>query len=583
MSASALSVTALDLSTAPACEDVLYHSERTRIVRRRLKRDGTWVVCKELLGPEAGHRLRHEQAMLARMSSVAGVAHLVGAQVETRTLVLEDVSGISLAQALGGQSLTIQHKIEFAVALARIVADVHSQGIVHRDINPANILVSGPDWRPTLIDFNLASSLAEERPTFTHESAITGTLPYLAPEQTGRTSRSVDQRADLYSLGATLYEVVAGRPPFEGTDPLQLIRDHLARMPYRPSQLNPAVPDMLSDILMRLLAKEPDHRYQSADGLVRDLTRLSNSHAPFALGERDFPTHLTAPSRLIGRDAEILALSDAVDASVRTARCAVLVSGSPGVGKSALVGELRTIVTTRGGWFVIGKFEQYRQEAAWTAFRSAMRELGRLLLAEPPAELERQRQRILTSLGSNAGILTDALPEFLTLLGPQADRGEVSPVEAEARLIQAVIDLLGAVASTARPIVIVIEDLQWAHPTSLRLIERLISDADIRGLLVVATYRDAEIDAAHPLAQLLVRWHGSPVAPHPLSLGNLPPRVRRTRLRDAAPSLPGGHAAVGSAGNADRGQPLRHCRIDQRLAPRRHSAVRRRRLAVGCE
>ncbi len=521
MSALARRVPSAALFSATVRDDVLYHSERTRIVRRCLSDDGAPVVCKELLGPDAAVRMRHEQSMLERLALVAGIAHLVAARVETRMLVLEDVSGIPLAQVLHGQLLSVSQKIELALALARIVADVHRHGVVHRDINPANILVTGATWQPTLIDFNLASSFAEERPTFTHESAITGTLAYLSPEQTGRTSRAVDQRADLYSLGATFYELTTGRPPFEGTDPLQLIRDHLARLPIPPSQVDPAIPALLSNIVMRLLEKEPDRRYQSADGLAHDLARLSSNGQDFALGERDFAMRLTAPSRLVGRATEISALHQAFDASLHSAHRGMLVSGAPGVGKSALVGELRPMVTARGGWFVSGKFEQYRQEAASPAITQALRELGRLLLAEPKTNLDRQREIILAALGRQAGIITAALPEFLMLLGPQPELGEASPVEAEANLIQATGDLLGAVVSQARPLAIVIDDLQWARPAELRMFERLISDPDVRGLLVVGTFRDAEIDAAHPLAPLLSRWQELPTAPLRLSLPNL--------------------------------------------------------------
>ncbi len=536
-------------------DDVLYHSERTRIVRRHLDDGVSSLVCKELLGPDAGVRLRHEKAMLERLASVPGIAHLVSVHARTRTIVLEDVSGIPLAQVLRDQSLPMQRKIELALALTRIIAEVHRHGVVHRDINPANILVSDPAWRPTLIDFNLASSFAEERPTFTHESSITGTLAYLAPEQTGRTSRAVDQRSDLYSLGATLYELMTGRPPFEGVDPLQLIRDHLARLPVPLSQIDPTIPALLSDIVMRLLEKEPDRRYQSADGLAHDLASLTNGNPYFVLGERDFAIRLAAPSRLVGREAEILALRQVLDSSLDSTRRGALVSGAPGVGKSALVGELRPMVTAVGGWMVSGKFEQYRREATSPAIAQALRELGRLLLAESRGDMDRQRDHILAALGGNAGLITKAFPEFLTLLGPQPDSGEGSPTEAEARLLQTTIDLLGSVASSTRPLAIVIDDVQWAGPSDLRMIERLISDPGVRGLLVVATFRDTEIDAAHPLAPLLARWRELPSPPLRMSLQNLPstefaklvagmlrlPAVEAARLAEALETLTGGN------------------------------------------
>ena len=226
-----------------------------------------------------------------------------------------------------------------------------------------------------------------------------GTLAYLAPEQTGRTGRSVDQRADLYALGATLYELATGAPPFGSGDPLRLTHDHLARVPVPPAQVNPAVPGPLSEIIMHLLEKEPDNRYQTAEGVVHDLERLRDAGAAAAaalrVGEHDVPLRLLPPSRLVGRDDEVAALEAAFEDAL-AGRCrGVLVGGAPGVGKTALVDELRPVVTGRDGWFVAGKFDQYRRDLEFDAVHQAFRALGRLLLAEPEDELAEVRERIL--------------------------------------------------------------------------------------------------------------------------------------------------------------------------------------------
>ena len=345
--------------------------------------------------------------------------------------------------------------------------------MIHRDISLANILVTG-GGQPILIDFDLATMAAENRQGFAHHRDLVGTLPYLAPEQTGRTGRSVDHRADLYAIGSVLYELVAGHPPFGDGDPFKLIHDLLVRIPQPLSELDPAVPPAFSDIVARLLEKEPDRRYQSADGLARDLASVCREPASrFPLGRWDFPLRLSAPSRLVGREGEIAALRAAFDDAVGGAGRTLLVAGVPGVGKSALVNELRPLVATRGGWYVAGKADQFRSDTATGVVIQAVRGIGRLLLADPDPEVELTRERLTVALGPNAALIAEALPEFALLLptaaGPVAG---ADPVGAENRLRQALLDLLRAVVSPARPVVMFLDDLQWADPATLNLLER---------------------------------------------------------------------------------------------------------------
>jgi hypothetical protein len=418
--------------------------------------------------------------------------------------------------------LDVDELIGLAVGLARAVARMHRRGVMHRDIAPANVVISRTG-AACLVDFALAMSLAEIRPEFTHHTQIVGTLAYLAPEQTGRTGRSVDQRADLYALGATLYELATGAPPFGSGDPLRLVHAHLARVPASPAEVNPAVPASLSAIILHLLEKEPDRRYQSAEGLVSDLDRVRDAPAhPAALraGERDVPVRLLPPSRLVGREAEVAAL-DAAFEDALVGRCrGVLISGAPGVGKSALVDELRAVVTGRDGWFVAGKFDQYRRDIEFDAGYQAFRALGRLLLAEPEEELARLRERILRAVGVNAGLATAVVPEFAVLLGVPADAGD--PLTAQVRAQRASVAVLRAVASRKRPLVVFVDDLQWAGRTPLGFIDLVLCEEPVEGLLLVGAFRDGELDAAHPLAGPLSRWRDQ-AGVERLRLDNLPP------------------------------------------------------------
>jgi signal transduction histidine kinase len=499
-------------------EVLLHQSTRTRVTRLFLP--GSTVVRKEPLGPDAGRRLRHEVAMLERLRGVAGAAQLVDAPQYPGSIVLADVGGTSLARR--AKPLSVEDLIGLGVGLARAVAGMHRRGVLHRDITPANIVVS-PDGTPCLVDFALATPLAEIRPEFTHHSEIVGTLAYLAPEQTGRTGRPVDQRADLYALGATLYELATGAPPFGAGDPLHLTHDHLARKPVPPCKLNPAIPGALSEIILHLLEKEPDNRYQTAESALHDLERLLDSRtdpatAPVRIGEHDVPLRLLPPSRLIGRDDEIAVLEAAFDDALAGRGHGVLVGGSPGVGKTALVDELRSVVTRSGGWFVAGKFDQYRRDLEFDGVLQAFRTLGRLLLAEPEDELAEVRGRIRAVLGPNAGLLTAVVPEFAALLKVPPDPGD--PLTTQVRAQRNSVQILRAVTSRKRPVVMFLDDLQWAGRTPLGFVDLLLDEEPIEGLLLVGAYRD-DVDPAHPLAAPLSRWRDQAGVRH-LRLDNLP-------------------------------------------------------------
>jgi signal transduction histidine kinase len=494
--------------------EVLHESECTRV--RRLFLPGRTVISKEPLGPDAQRRLRHELAMLERLRGVKGMAQLVSAPRYPGSMMVADVGGASLAGA--AKPLAVDDLIGLALELARAVAGMHRRGVMHRDIAPSNIVIS-PEGVPCLVDFALAIPFGEIRPEFTHHTEIVGTLAYLAPEQTGRTGRPVDQRADLYALGATLYELATGEPPFGSGNPLRLIHDHLARVPVPPARVNPAVPARLSEIVMHLLEKEPDNRYQTAEGLIYDLERARDAPALLRVGERDLPLRLLPPARLAGRDDEVAALEAAFDDALERRCRGVLVGGAPGVGKTALVDELRPVVTGSDGWFVAGKFDQYRRGLEFDAVYQAFRALGRLLLAEPEDELAEVRERILRAVGPHAGLLTATMPEFAALLAVPPDAGD--PLTAQVRAQQNAVEVLRAVASRKRPVVLFLDDLQWAGRSPLGFIDLVLGEEPIEGLLLVGAYRDDDIDPAHALAAPLSRW-GEPTGARHLRLGNLP-------------------------------------------------------------
>ncbi len=528
------------LESVPSDErstETLYESATTHVFRQWL--GAASVIRKVHRGPDATARLEREAGMLRQLAVIDGVVRLAEGLGAAGTLDLQDTGATALALLLRAGRWDSSATLALAIRLAATLVEVHRAGVVHRDINPANILVSG-SGEPILIDFDLA---VPSEPHGTRVDGVVGTLAYLAPEQTGRTGRAVDQRADLYSLGATLYEAATGQAPFEAADTLQLIHDHLVREPAPPSRVDARVPRGLSAIILRLLAKAPEQRYQSAEGLLHDLRRLereleAGQDGLFELGERDFAARLEAPARLVGRDAEISVLAAAFAEAVATSCRTVLVEGAPGVGKTALVNELRPLAAAAGGWFVQGKFDQYQQDAAAAdALTQALRALARLLLAQPRDELIAVRQRIMDRLGRNAGLIAALIPEFGVLLGPQPDVPELDPQMAEQRLQQTTVDLLAVIVSAQRPLVIVMDDLQWASAMSLRAFARLSSQPQLRGLLVVGAFRSAQADAAGAsigasagasvgasigaFAPALAQWRAQPQPPVAIALEQL--------------------------------------------------------------
>jgi diguanylate cyclase (GGDEF)-like protein len=507
------------VSDPPQAWDVLYRSERTVVARRRARAPADRAIRKQLLGPGALARLRHEARMLERLLGLPGVSQLVATGPGTG-LLLRDIGGSPLT---GAAPLGPARLVGLARDLARTLAGVHRRGLLHLDISPANIVQADPDSPPELIDFHLATLAAEEHRGFTHHSEIAGTLAYLAPELTGRMGHAVDHRADLYALGATLYELATGAPPFGHGDALQLIRDHVATVPIAPTRLAATVPPLLSKIILRLLEKAPDRRYQSAEGLADDLDRLHatlarGEPAEFALGASDFPLHLAAPSRPVGRAPEMAALRAAFGDALEGGCRGLLISGAAGVGKTALIDQLHPIVSARGGWLVAGKFEQYRRDGASDAVSQVMRGIAALLLAEPEAALAAVRARLRARLGADAGLLLAMIPEMAALVGATAP----PPGEIEARSRVAVLGFLAAIVTPARPLVMVLDDLQWAPDSSLQMMCDVLSAEGLAGLLVVGAHRDPGPDPAHPLNKSLQRWHRAGSAVRRLELGNLP-------------------------------------------------------------
>ncbi len=488
----------------------IYRSSDHRVFRRIDQASQPLIVKRwneDNPAPILQWTLHNEIRMLERLQGVPGCPSLVGCDPEHRELVMADFGGVALDQSGLLGTVDLDLFLSLSLALAGAVAALHAHGVIHKDLNPANILVRPDEGLVQIIDFGLATAF-EEHPDFDHPSRLVGTLPYLSPEQTGRMNRPVDYRSDLYSLGATLYALATGTPPFDDTSPLRIINAHLTLMPEPPAQRAPWLPPPLSDLILALLAKEPDERYQSASGLAHDLRLIQAARTNGGLGavrlkQRDLPLSPHAPRRLYGRDRDLAALMAAFAGVRQGGARGLFVAGYSGIGKTSLIHEIHRPVTLADGLFISGKFEQFQRDHPFMGPAQCLRQLCQLLLAEPEAAVEHWRTGILAAVGPDAGALFDVVPELEALLGPQPAVPDLGPLETQIRLRALLIALMGRVATPGHPLVVFLDDLQWADQPSLDFVGALLGEPGLDGLLLIGAYRDNEVDAAHPLTRLL--------------------------------------------------------------------------------
>jgi PAS domain S-box-containing protein len=485
-------------------------------------------------------RLAHEYGLKNQLDGAWAVRPLeLVRERGTTMLVLEYHDGEPLDRLIA-RPVEPGGFLRVAVALASALVRLHERGLVHKDIKPGNILVDPTGDRVWLMGFGVASRLTREHQAPEPPELIAGTLSHMAPEQTGRMNRSIDSRSDLYSLGVTLYQALTGSLPFTATDPLEWVHCHIARMPVPPSLRVADVPPQLSAIIMKLLAKTPEERYQTAAGVGRDLRRcLADWDARgvidvFPVAEYDIPDRVLIPERLYGRERETRALLAAFDNVIASGMPSlVLVSGHAGIGKSSVVHELHKVLVPPRGLFASGKFDQLKRDIPYATLAQAFHSLIRQLLGKPEAELRRWRDTLCQALTPNAALLLDLIPELELIIGAQPAVPEVAPPAAKARFQTTLRQLIGAFARAEHPLALFLDDLQWLDGATLDLLENILIQPEPQHLLLVGAYRDNEVDAAHPLRRKLsvIRESGGVV--RDIVLGPLEPRDLTQWLADA--------------------------------------------------
>ncbi|RZT36894.1 trifunctional serine/threonine-protein kinase/ATP-binding protein/sensor histidine kinase [Cupriavidus agavae] len=460
--------------------------------------------------PATLDRLHHEHGLRNALDGAWAVLPREIVRESGRPLLLfDDAGGEPLARLLDGPMAPGQF-LPLAIGIATALAGLHKRGLVHKDLKPAHIMVHCIDGNVRLTGFGLASLLRRERQAPEPPETIAGTLAYMAPEQTGRMNRSTDSRSDLYALGVTFYQMLTGVLPFSASDAMEWVHCHIARQPVPVHGRVPTVPQAVSRLVQKLLAKTAEDRYQTAAGVLHDLQRClvhwqRQGHVEeFALATRDTPDRLLVPEKLYGREQEVATMLAAFARMVDTGVPeVVLVSGYSGIGKSAVVSELHKALVPPRGLFASGKFDQYKRDIPYSTLVQAFQGLVRTLLGKPEAELAVWRDALHQALDPNARLMTDLIPELKLILGDPPPVAGLEPQQAQRRFLRVFQQFIGVFARAEHPLALFLDDLQWLDAATLDLIEDLLTHSELKYLMLIGAYRDNEVDAAHPLTTKL--------------------------------------------------------------------------------
>jgi len=486
----------------------IYESANSLVYRGLRNQDNKAVILKVLNQdyptPEKITRYKQEYE-ITRNLNLDGVVKAYTLEKYQRTLIIifEDFGGSSLNILIDYRKFTLTEFLDISIKITESLSQIHAANIIHKDINPSNIVVN-KTGQVKLIDFGISTVMSQETLTIKNPNVLEGTLAYISPEQTGRMSRPLDYRTDFYSLGATFYELLTDQLPFDTNDAMELVHFHIAKQPIPPHQVNPQIPKAVSNIVMKLLAKTAESRYQSAWGVKADLEECltqvlrTGKISEFPLSCQDISDKFQIPQKLYGREQQIETLLAAFERVIQGTTEMMLVSGYSGIGKSALVQVLYKPITQKRGYFISGKFDQLQGNIPYSAVVSAFSDLMRQLLTETSAQLNQWRERLLAAFGANGQVIIDVIPQVELIVGKQPSVPELPPTEAQNRL-KLVFQNLIRVLAPEHPLVIFLDDLQWADAASLQLMQLLITASDSQYLFLIVAYRDNEVNGVHPL------------------------------------------------------------------------------------
>ncbi|MEH2368587.1 ATP-binding sensor histidine kinase [Nostoc sp.] len=486
----------------------LYNGSRTLVYRGYRESDSLPIVIKLLKNPYPSFSellsFRNQYTIAKNLNSPLIVqTYSLEPYQNGYVLVMEDFGGISLKDwRVRGRRQSLQEFLEIAIALCNALDILYRERIIHKDIKPANILINPETKQVKLIDFSIASLLPRETQTLINPNVLEGTLAYISPEQTGRMNRGIDYRTDFYSLGVTFYELLTGELPFNSNDPMELVHCHIAKMPMKLGNRE-EIPQVISDIVMKLMAKNAEDRYQSALGLKFDLEnclhqlQVSGKIINLEIAQKDVCDRFIIPDKLYGRETEVETLLQAFEKVSLGATEMMLVAGFSGIGKTAVVNEVHKPIVRQRGYFIKGKYDQFQRNIPFSAFVQAFRDLIGQLLTESDGKIQQWRNKILDAVGENGQVIIEVIPELSKIIGEQAPAIELSGTSAQNRFNLLFQQFTQVFTSFEHPLVIFLDDLQWADSASLKLMQLLM--ADTGHLLIIGAYRDNEVHTGHPL------------------------------------------------------------------------------------
>jgi len=493
--------------------DILYEGADTVVFRAINTLNNKAVIIKSLkensAGPMNAAKLTREYDALEniQVEGVNKVSEIIN-YGNTPALVMEDFGGISIADYSKTTKIDLAEFLVIAIRIADILGKLHAKNIMHKNITPENIIINSLTGEIRIIDFGISAKLSREHASVHNPNVLEGSLAYMSPEQTGRMNRCIDYRTDLYSLGITFYQMLTGRLPFTADDAMELIHCHIAKKITPVSDVRPDIPKVVSDIVLKLTEKIADQRYQSAAGLKYDLEHCLRSLTEtsaipyFTIGLHDAYSKFKIPENLYGRDEEIERLLLSFEKAAAGSCELVLVTGLPGIGKTSLVNEIHKSIVQKKGYFISGKFDQYKANIPFMAFRNAFSDLLKYLISEPKEKLNAIKAQLIHGLGLNTSLLTELIPEFELIIGKQQATYQLNPSEAQNRFFFMLRDFIKVFATQSHPLIIFLDDLQWSDDVSLRFIKELVTK-EIPYLFLIGAYRSNEVNDAHPLMLIL--------------------------------------------------------------------------------
>ncbi len=491
--------------------DEIYNGPSTLIYRAKRDKDDNPVIIKllkkEYPTPLELSHFQHEYEILTSINGAKGIVKTYDIldYWNSKAIVMEDIGGESLENLIKKSKITLKSFLVIGIKLCDIIESIHKNNIIHKDIKPQNILLNTQTGEVELIDFSISTRLLKDNQEIVEPGSLEGTLQYISPEQTGRMNRSIDYRTDFYSLGVTFYEMLTGRLPFDSNDPMELVHAHIAKIPVPPHTVKSDIPEVVSKIILKLMSKNAEDRYQGTWGLKDDLTRCykelkdTGKVSDFEIAANDVSGRFQIPEKLYGREKEREQILGAFDQVAAGGKRILFITGESGIGKTAIIHEVQKPIVEKHGFFISGKYDKFKRNIPYSAIIQAFQELVRQILTKDEEKQKQWKTKILDTIGSNGKLITEIIPQIELIIGEQPPVQELPPQESQNRFNMVFQNFVKSFTGSDHPLVLFLDDLQWMDLASLNLIQVLFSDTEFEYFLFCGSYRDNEVDAAHPL------------------------------------------------------------------------------------